>query len=63
MNQLGYEDNIEEEDSEDELDDEDVGTASYFNSDDPHTPPKIIIRSPDRYSPDNYNALYITTRL
>ena len=42
VNQFGHEDNVEEEDSRDELDDEDVGTASDSSSDDPHIPPKRI---------------------
>ena len=63
VNHFGHEDNVEEEDSRDELDDKDVGTASYSSSDDPHTPPKRIRRPPDRYSPANYNDVCITTRL
>ena len=47
VNQLGHKDNIEEEDSRDELDYVDVGTALDSNSDDPHRPPKIIRRPPD----------------
>ena len=63
MNQFGHEDTVEEEDSRDELDNEDVGTASDSSSDDPHTPPKRIRLPPDRHSPANYNAVCITTRL
>ena len=61
--QLGHEDNVEEEDSMDKIAEEGVGMASASSSDDPHTPPKRIRCPPNCYSPANYNAIFITTRL
>ena len=62
-NQPGHEDNVKEEDSGDEIAEENVRRASDSSSDDPYTPPKRIRRPPDRYSPANYNAIFVTTRL
>ena len=53
-NQHGHEDNVEEENSRDEITEEDVGTASEYISDDPHTPRRLH----DRYSPANYNCYF-----
>ena len=58
-NQPGHEDNVEEEDSRDEIAEENVGRASYSSSDDLHTPLKRTRRPPHRYSPDNYNAIFL----
>ena len=55
----GHKDNVEEKDIRN---DEDVGMVLDSSSDDPHTLPKRIRRPPGRYSPVNYNAVFITTR-
>ena len=58
----GHEDYVEKEDSGDEIAEKDVGRASDSCSDDTHTPPKRIRRPPDRYTPANYNTIFVTTR-